>query len=291
MPSSVQSIVTHPGSAHKDEFLACSVLLAFHPVVIWRRDPTPDDLGSPRTCVVDCGGEHDPARRNFDHHQFDKHHPPVCALSLVLQAHGLYEDALLFCDWLETAEWLDARGPVTTAAHLGVDREVLSRLNSPIDISLLRRFSTMDRLNPEEPLWEIMRFIGEDLVSYLASLRDRLQFLQDHVEVWTVDAPSGHTFEALFLPRTDPLPSDPSFGIDRFLVHQGAEERVVALIYPDRRGTGYGLSRHRDSLRLDFSPLENEEDVHFAHKQGFVAKTTATSPERLRQLLVLAHRP
>jgi len=70
--------------------------------------------------------------------------------SLVLQANGLYEDARLFCDWLETAEWLDARGPVVTARHLGVEREVLARLNSPIDMTLIRRFSHLERLSPGE---------------------------------------------------------------------------------------------------------------------------------------------
>jgi len=37
---------THPGSAHKDELLACSVLLALHPVPIGRREPTPADLAT-----------------------------------------------------------------------------------------------------------------------------------------------------------------------------------------------------------------------------------------------------
>jgi hypothetical protein len=290
MADSPSFIVTHPGSAHKDDFLACCVLLAVHPVAIWRREPTPDDLERGDVFVVDAGGEHDANRRNFDHHQFDKHHPPICALSLVLQDLGLYEDALLFCDWLETAEWMDARGPVVTAAQLGVDRDVLSRLNSPIDLSLIRRFSHSEHLSPGETLWEVMRWIGEDLVSYLGALRERLQFLQETVEFWTLESSSGERFEALFLPRTEPMPADPSFGIERFLEQHGADGRVVALVYPDRRGPGYGLSRHRDSPRLDFSPLELEADVHFAHKQGFVAKTSATSPDRLKELLAKAHR-
>ena len=291
MDDPVDFIVTHPGSAHKDDFLACCVLLAFHPVAIWRREPSEDDLSRGDVFVVDAGGQHDAALRNFDHHQFDKDHPPVCALSLVLQDLGLYDDALLFCDWLETAEWMDARGPVVTAARLGVEREILARLNSPIDLSLIRRFSHSDHLAPGDPLWEVMRWVGGDLVSYLGALRERLRFLEDHVEFWTLDTPTGGQFEALFLPRTEPMPADPSFGIERFLMQQGADERIVALIYPDRRGPGYGLSRHRDSLRLDFSPLEAEPDVHFAHKQGFVAKTSATSPDRLRELLTMAHRP
>ena len=41
------TIVTHPGGAHKDEFLACSVLLAQTPSSILRREPTEEDLSDP----------------------------------------------------------------------------------------------------------------------------------------------------------------------------------------------------------------------------------------------------
>jgi uncharacterized UPF0160 family protein len=40
------TILTHPGSAYKDELLACSVLLALHPVSIVRRELTPADLAT-----------------------------------------------------------------------------------------------------------------------------------------------------------------------------------------------------------------------------------------------------
>ncbi|MFZ4765329.1 MAG: MYG1 family protein, partial [Roseimicrobium sp.] len=98
---SLSFILTHPGGAHKDELLACSLLGAVHRVPIVRREPTADDLADPSIAVVDVGGEHAPERHNFDHHQFPADHPPVCALSLALQHLGVYEDARQFCDWLE----------------------------------------------------------------------------------------------------------------------------------------------------------------------------------------------
>ena len=78
----IETILTHPGGAHKDEFLACSVLLALHPVPLVRREPTPEDLANPAICVVDVGHQHEPALHNFDHHQLPKDHPPTCSLSL-----------------------------------------------------------------------------------------------------------------------------------------------------------------------------------------------------------------
>ncbi len=283
----IDSIVTHPGSAHKDEFLACAVLLAHFPVPIGRREPVAADLDSPAVAVIDVGHRHEADLHNFDHHQLPKDHPPTCSLSLVLRHLGLYEDARRFCDWLEVTEWFDSRGPIATARWLGVDPASLARLASPVDATLLRRFALAARLEPGEPLWEIMRMIGADLLDYLRTLRARLDFIAARAEVWTVDL-AGRPADILFLPRTEPLPDDPSFGLERYIESAGLAERVVGTVSPDRRGAGYGLSRYRDNPRLDFSRIAAYPDVHFAHARGFVAKTAATAPARLRELLAHA---
>ena len=150
----IHTILTHPGGAHKDDLLAVCVLIAKHQCPVVRRDPAEADLDDPNIVVVDIGGSHDPARSNFDHHHFPREHPPTCALSLVLQDLGLYEDAKTFCDWLEPAEWFDSRGPKRTAEWLGVPRRAISQLNSPIDVTLLRRFAKSTSLAPGEPLYE-----------------------------------------------------------------------------------------------------------------------------------------
>lgn len=288
---SYTTILTHPGSAHKDEFLACCVLLASYPAPVVRREPTDANLADSTIVVVDVGDSHDPALNNFDHHQLPDDAAPTCALSLVLQNLGLYEDAKAFCDWLEPAEWFDCRGANTTAKWLGVKRDIISQLNSPIDITLLRRFAMGTEHKAGEPVWEIMRMVGEDLLSFLRNLRSRLTFVGEHAEVWTLDELADETGVApkvLFMPRTDPLPEEPSSGLDRYVMENDLGENMIAIIAPDRRGTGYGLSKHRDNPRLDFTRITDEADVHFAHLRGFVAKTSATEPQRLRELLTIA---
>jgi hypothetical protein len=284
---SPERILTHPGGAHKDDFLACSLLVALHGVPVVRREPEPGDLDDPAVLVVDVGGEHDPERGNFDHHQFPRDHDPVCALSLVLQHLGLYEDARLFCDWLEPAEWFDTRGAIGTAKWLGVERGIMDKLNSPLDITLLRRFAQVQRLEPGDVLHEAMRWVGQDLLDYLGTLRERLAFLGEHGKIWNLEA-GADSFRVLFVPRTEPLPDEPSMGLGRYLEAVGQAESVAGLVYPDRRGSGYGLSRHNDHPRLEFTRIDGEDDVHFTHARGFVAKTTATDPERLRNLLLAA---
>jgi hypothetical protein len=278
----MKAILTHPGSAHKDDFLACCLFIARHGLPVWRRDPEPSDLDDPGILVVDVGGEHEPDRGNFDHHQFPAEHEPICSLSLVLQHLGLYEDARAFCEWLEPAEWFDSRGPFATADWLGIERSVVNRLNSPVDITLLRRFAQKRELEPGDPVWEVMRMVGEDLFMYLRSLRERLDYVSAHVSVLEV-AGEGRVVKILYMPRTDPMPDDPSSGLGRYIEQIG--EKIDGLIYPDRRGPGFGLSRHEDSERLDFTRIADEADVHFAHARGFVAKTSATDLVRLTELV------
>jgi hypothetical protein len=273
-------ILTHPGSAHKDEFLACCLLLAVHEAPVLRREPTPADLDNPSMAVVDVGGEDNAARGNFDHHQFPKDHPPVCSLSLVLMDLGLYDEARKYCDWLEVAEWFDTRGPVETAAWLGVERELLAKLNSTVDLTLLRRFAGMSEIRPGEPMWEVMRWVGADLIGYLRSLREKLNEIARLSEIWEMD-----DFRVLFLPRAENFSEDASAGLARYASGLPEDKQVVAMVYPDRRGAGFALSRYNDDLGMDFTRISTEGDVHFAHARGFVAKTSATDLGRIRELL------
>lgn len=282
----IHTILTHPGGAHKDEFLACCVLVALTQAPVIRRDPAAEELSDPGVAVVDVGHEHTPGLHNFDHHQFPADHPPVCSLSLVLEHLGLREDARVFCDWLEAAEWFDSRGPHETAKWLGVSRETLDRLISPVDITLLRRFAQGARFDASDAIWQVMRMVGEDLLEYVRSLRERLDFIGRHAEVWEISAEGAETLRVLYLPRMTPGVEEPSFGLDRYIQAQGLE--IAALVYPDRRGTGYGLSRHNDHRGFDFTRLSGHDLVHFAHSRGFVAKTSATTADDLKLLLSLA---
>jgi len=289
---SIQTILTHPGGAHKDDFLACSIMLALHDAPIFRREPTEEELNDSAVCVIDVGDRHEPENNNFDHHQFPRDYPPTCALSLILQHLGLYDDARLFCDWLEPAEWFDCRGPNKTAEWLGVSRDVISKMNSPIDISMLRRFaqvSPADRLGPSDPVYALMRYIGEDLLDYLKGVREKIDFVARHVEQWSVCS-GDETFDVLFLPRTETGIDDPSGGLARYIMVNELVDDIAAIVYPDSRGEGFGLARFNDHPKLDFTRAETAQDVHFAHNSGFLCKTGATEKSRLMEILACAWR-
>ena len=286
----ISSIITHPGGAHKDDFLACAVLLFQHQVSIFRREPLESDLLDSSIAVLDVGGEHAPERLVFDHHQFPRDHVPTCALSLVLQYLGIYEDAREFCPWLEVAEWFDCRGPKDTAKWLDMDRETLAKLNSPLDITLLKNFAAQTEHHPGKPIWEVMRMIGRDLVEFITNLRSKLNEVSQFTEVWNLKKDKDE-FKVLFLPRISSLPEGASDVLGYQVRALGLEEEIIAVLSPDSRGQGYGMRRYNDDARMDFSKVEGEADVHFAHARGFIAKTSAVNKERLQEMLIQSYHP
>ena len=283
----IKTIITHPGGAHKDDFLACSVLLSTHPVSIFRRDPTEQELEDPEVAVVDIGHQHDPKLNNFDHHQLPRDHEPTCALSLVLQKFEIYEDTKEFCSWLETTEWFDCRGPHDTAEWLGVGREAMAKLNSPLDVTMFQAFARQKEHHPGEPVWEVMKMMGTDLVQYVTGLRGRINQVAKIEEFW--DLGQGEDMiKVAFVPRTEPEVEEASGGLAWRIKELGLEEDVVAMVYPDSRGEGYGMRRYNDSPVVDFSKLSEEPEVHFTHNRGFIAKTSCTEISRLQEMLLLA---
>ena len=129
--------------------------------------------------------------------------------------------------------------------------------------------------------------VGEDLLSHLRVARERIDFVVEHVQSWSIQC-GGQTCETVFLPRTDPPADEPSTAVANYIRAERSDEVIAAMIYPDRRGDGYGIGRYEDHANLDFSRVEGQPDVHFAHKSGFMCKTSATSPQRLKELVALS---
>jgi len=281
----IKKIITHPGGAHKDEFLACCVLLANDSVSILRQEATDQELKDPQVVVVDVGHRHEPQLNNFDHHQFPRDAEPTCSLSLVLSKLGIYEDARSFCPWLEVAEWFDCRGPNDTADWLGLDREVVGKLNSPIDITILQGFAKQTEHNPGEPIWEVMQMIGKELVEYITGLRGRIDEVSKIEEVWKLKH-GDEEFKVIFAPRTDPSIEEVSGALGWRVKELGLEDEVYVMVYPDGRGQGYGMKRFNDREEIDFSRIEKESDVRFAHARGFIAKVEAVGIDRLKELIM-----
>ena len=156
-----RTILTHPGKAHRDEFISCCLLIAAGQADrVERRDATEKDLDDSEVIVLDQGGRHQPELMNFDHHQFERDAAPACSITLVLPLLGVdAEVARSIWGWLEFTERMDSKGPFATAKALGLTPDALLASASP---TVLRWFQEQETLGESSPLWGLMERIGKE---------------------------------------------------------------------------------------------------------------------------------
>jgi hypothetical protein len=259
-------IIAHPGSAHKDDFMSASVLLAtLGTAVIERREATPEDIADPDTYVIDVGMAYDPARHNFDHHQ-DPALP--CAFHLVMKHLGYHEAAEVVFGWYAHMSMMDVRGPYKTAKQLGVDTNVLFAASSPIDGYILSCFSRVDRLTEEDPFYALMQEFGRDLIAMIDQKMERLERLKRETRVVPV-----RQFKAI----VSHIDENPKLSMELYLRYLDDPD-IVMSITPSVRGAGWELLRLKDSFMVDFRAIAAHEEIRFVHVNGFVAKTRSLIP-------------
>lgn len=153
----IRRILTHSGPAHCDEFLAVSLLLLKHPQAVVERVPelSADEVDED-TVVVDVGRRYDGVRF-FDHHQ-DIDIPS--SFFLVLRdVYGIsLEDLPSDFVYVDVA---DRMGHRHAAATVGQARRSLA------EKALLKVFMSHTTIKPQDPLHEVMKAIGKNLLAIL----------------------------------------------------------------------------------------------------------------------------
>lgn len=259
-------IITHPGSAHKDDFLSACILLAtLDDAVVLRREPTLEDLDDSRTFVVDVGMEYDPKRRNFDHHQ-DPSLP--CAFHLIMQHLGLHDAANEVFVWYPHMSIMDVKGPYRAARHLGVDSDLLFATSSPIEGYILSFFAKAEKLDHDDLLYRFMRDLGRDMMDLIRQKKERLERLKAEAQVLPVKG-----FRAV----VSDISELPKLAMELYLRYLD-DDRIIISITPSVRGGGWELLRLGDNAMVDFRPLATCPEIRFVHSTGFLAKTHTRLP-------------
>jgi len=268
-------IITHPGSAHRDDFMSvCLVLdqLRFsmyasgaHPMFpsVERKEPSVADLQDPNVWCLDVGLDHCPKLNNFDHHQFERDAAPRCALSLVLEKLGLESAARAASGgWLRFTEIIDCKGPFVACDEYGISRDTLAALESPIESQLLRLWE----VNPDsDAIKELMADLGKQWRTYWEKFENRCDLLAETSVYLDLDGTNGVMLVAI--DRTD----EPTFALEKFILASGKNPSVI--VFQDDRGVGHALYRRNDDPRIDFSKIKDDPKIIFAHVNGFIAKT------------------
>jgi hypothetical protein len=259
-------IIAHPGSAHKDDFMSVSVLLAtLGSAEIFRREATSEDLADPDTYVVDVGMAYDLEKHNFDHHQ-DSSLP--CAFHLVMRYLGYHDTAVAVFGWYAHMSMMDVRGPYKTAEHLGVDSSILFASSSPIDGYILSCFSKLTSLTERDSFYGLMKDFGEDFIEMVGLKMKRLERLKKETQI----LPVKH-LKALVSKISD----NPKLSMELYLRALN-DEAVVMSITPSIRGAGWEMLRLGDNMMVDFRSVASSPEIRFVHINGFIAKTRTLLP-------------
>lgn len=270
----VTQILTHPGAAHRDEFLACCLFIASpagnRVTSILRKDVKAEHLTTPNVLVLDQGGSYDLELHNLDHHQFDRKAAASCSITQVLELMADMDVQLArkIWPWLEFSEYLDSKGPAATACQFRIDPDSMHKLQSPVENYILREFQNRTRIRYTEDLFKLMSDIGTSLLMHYYRTELRLRDLQSELVFHSVPCDAGDYQVAdvrVIRPEDQPL-----LGLEIYL--QDYDGDCPVTVSQDDRNYGLCLYRRNDDVRIDFSLIEHEPDVRFAHKNGFIAK-------------------
>lgn len=275
-------IITHGGKSHFDEFMSIAVLMAGAPqendVVIQRKvKPADWELKDPDIWVLDIGGEHNPKLHNFDHH-FPGNPPETCTLSLLgetLEFRGVKVSELLReSKWYQTKCLMDNVGMGGVAEHLGISKEAIMALSSPIESALLAQFGRRE-LWTRGYIVTAMREIGRDLLGYLYHSREQMTTLEAAVKVVTWGGQ-----KCLLLENTD------TTGLGRYREEKHPDASISISL--NKRGEGWALYRYDDAPAVNFSLLKDTPEISFAHQGGFLAITQTKIPQKELKKLVIS---
>lgn len=284
-------IVTHNGAAHRDEFLACCVILHHEHAAhgrtpsVERRLVVPSDLEDSGTYVVDTGGRWDPGDLNFDHHQADPKMVDKCALDLVLEyvmGRDVYRGFAKANEWLRVTTVQDTRGNAEAALSLGVNARAYSAMRSPMERLMLSWFADAHTVHADSALHATMRELGRLLLCSATDIATQQVALQ------RIPGPVEHLGIRLW----DVRPAWDSDERNSFAVinEMAARLSVDVVVSHNLRHAMVGLYRQEwADGKLDLSLLSPHPKFHSAHKNGFYAVVTADVQDfELFELLALA---
>lgn len=261
----VNVLVTHPGSAHRDDFLVTCMMIYLCRVIVHRREPDYNDIQDPWIMVVDVGGQYNPDTLLFDHHHLDNRE--TCALHMFLDYLGVLDKMREVFSWVDVTAWLDADGPYHTAQRLGISSKVLFQLMSPIEAAILDEFGRRRQLLPGDSLYEIMSHIGQAHLEYIDKYNERLIWLKENAAIEQID----ENIRAIVIKETKL--TEPGLAMDAYRASISQRGDIAVSVTPDPRGSGRTIYRFADHKRIDLSKAESDPRVLFAHKGGFILKT------------------
>lgn len=272
--------VVHGGAAHPDDELCIKLTFALNLApVVYRRDPTRAELDNPAVLVMDVGGEHDPDKGNFDHHQLSTD-TPDCAAWMLCNHLGIHAKMLRMYPWYGVLGVIDSKGLVVAARDAGVPPAAVAAFcgqDHDLLLSLLRDTHGDDPLLPDSLLGHFLTVAGKRIVDRIAQF-DALEAVVDsELLVPKIGGLFGFDARPLHgkIPAAD-LTSFLAIKRDELIASLGEGSAGIpawSMSLDESRGPlGIVLYRYANDKRIDFRKALGMPGVLFVHGNGFLAR-------------------
>ena len=261
----MSKVITHSGTAHRDDFLSLSFVLCQDPTVeiIERKEPTLSEIKDPEIWVLDVGGQFNPSIKAFDHHQEDWNE---CTLSLLLKEWRLWDSAIEALPWLEPTVLIDSCGLAAISKEYNIDYKLLYKFQSPVEESFLDLLTQESVIRPKDSLFFILKSIGHSILNKindyvkLTDLIEKKSIVKKKKDVPIIiflDGESSRTLSSVIYKYKGKI-----FGNVR---------GGLSIIKDDRYKNAVRLYRFNNDRRIDFTRLNKNYQVRFLHEKEFLS--------------------
>lgn len=270
-----RQILTHPGEPHLDELVASALVLAFDDeVTLLRRDnPVESDFEDKNTWVLDQGSKLEPEKYNFDHHQL-AFGVEECTISLIAD-HFKIRSYLEKIPWFKQLVLLDSLGPYKAAEIQDCDPRIVQAVYTPFAEFFLYQFKDVKTITDKDPLFKNIRLMGKNIMAYYYKEKARLEFLRERCEIVNKDGIDI----IYFMVDVD----EPFMGMHTYALENKIKGGIAVI--KDERNDGWSLRRLFEDPKINFTKIDGDSRVIFAHSSGFIAKIKKIEKPEIEELI------
>jgi hypothetical protein len=272
-------IITHDGQAHQDDVLSSSlVIFKYNITEIIRGKPTKEEINNPKIWKLDVGNKLNP-----DINQIDHHHKKMddCTLSLLLKHWGIWKKAKKVHNWLENIRIIDTKGVHKVAEFYNIPTSTISKFHSFIDRCVLKLFEERKTIKKGEPLFELLRFIGQEFFKQIDNYFKMVSFVEENAEIDTIKE----------VPIIKCINTEPNNSLYRALSEKKRELwgfGGLVITQNDRNEDEINVRRYNNDRRINFLKLnkfKHDKNIVFIHPNNFIGVFKKMSDYELKQYL------
>jgi len=274
-------IITHPGSAHLDDFLSCCLVVNKSGDIkkIKRKEPSEAEIKDPTLWKLDVGETLDPDIKCFDHHQDGM--DDDCALSLLLKYWGLWSIANEVHKWLNIVVINDTIGPKEVTKQLRISFKAMGALDSFIERTILDFFNKQKEIEKGSFLFLLMEIIGHNFFALIDEYTTVMGEVKKKLEYKVING-----VQSIFCYKGVNHSSTLIRIIKDRMKEKWPDLKGGIAVYPNKRVKDtIAIRRYDDDERVDFSKISNYDKVVYSHPKGFFISVEQMTEDQLVQYI------